>query len=162
MSEIDRKDSVWDSRSAKTWPAISAATFDSREAGPTAAASKSSSAPASTKASVLIVEDDRSARRAITRLLRTQGFAVCEAGTLADAIDRLAPRPPDWILLDLMLPDGCGTDLLHKLRVTGIPSKTCVITGCGSERINEARRAGAAHVFTKPLDVECLMTVLNA
>jgi response regulator of citrate/malate metabolism len=87
---------------------------------------------------------------------------VCEAGTLAEALDCLAPQPPDWILLDLMLPDGCGTQLLRKVRADHISSKTCVITGCASELLNEARRAGAQHIFTKPLHVDGLMKLLSA
>ena len=118
-------------------------------------------ASAAPRASVLIVEDDRAARRAITRLLRTQGFAVCEAGTLADAMNCLSPTPPDWILLDLMLPDGCGIELLGRLRADQMTCKTCVITGCASPMLNDARRAGAQFVFTKPLDVDRLMAVLG-
>jgi DNA-binding response OmpR family regulator len=161
MSEIAAKDSAWGSPSAKTWPATSGVMCDLPTVHPTAVASKSSSSETH-RASVLIVEDDRSARRAISRLLRSQGFAVCEAGTLADAMQGLHPEPPDWILLDLMLPDGCGTQLLRKMRADHIRSKTCVITGCASELLNEARRAGAEHVFTKPLNVDGLMKVLMA
>ena len=95
-------------------------------------------------------------------ILQRQGFAVSEAATVADAMSWLAGIPPQWILLDLMLPDGCGLDVLRKVRAERIASRTCIITGCGAEKINEARDAGAEHTFVKPLDVERLVTVMTA
>jgi DNA-binding response OmpR family regulator len=85
---------------------------------------------------------------------------VSEVGTVADAIQGLQARP-DWILLDLMLPDGDGVHVLRTLRAEGIASKVCIITGCNSELLNEARRAGAEHIFIKPLNVASLMSVLT-
>ena len=119
---------------------------------------------------MLIVEDDRAARRAIGAILRAQGFAVSEVTTVADALRALcgsrasggsSPQPPDWIVLDLMLPDGCGIDIVRKVRAEHLASKVCVVTGCGSEMLCEAERAGAEHAFTKPLDVQRLMTVMS-
>jgi DNA-binding response OmpR family regulator len=108
---------------------------------------------------VLIVEDDKSARRAISAILRRQGYAVSESATLADAARGVADRP-DWILLDLMLPDGCGIDLIKKIRAERLASRVCIITGCGADMIQQARAAGAEHALTKPLDVDRLANVL--
>jgi DNA-binding response OmpR family regulator len=110
--------------------------------------------------SVLIVEDDQAARRAIARILRLRGFAVSEAATIAQALHQLA-KPPEWVLLDLMLPDGCGTRVIEQIRAGAIATHVCVITGCGQERIWEARDAGAEYAFTKPLDVSRLMALLE-
>jgi DNA-binding response OmpR family regulator len=107
------------------------------------------------------VEDDPAARRAISQILRRQGFAVSEACTVADAIAGLAQRPA-WMLLDLMLPDGNGIDVLRRARSEQLPVTVCVITGCGCEMIDEACRAGADHSFTKPLDVRRLMALMTA
>jgi DNA-binding response OmpR family regulator len=111
---------------------------------------------------VLIVEDDRAARTAITKLLRRQGFAVSEAATVAEAMAGIAQAPPAWVLLDLMLPDGCGISVLQRVRAARLPCTVCIITGCDSQMLSEARRAGAEHTFTKPLDVERLMTLMCA
>jgi DNA-binding response OmpR family regulator len=111
---------------------------------------------------VLIVEDDRSARRAIALILRRRGFAVSEAGTVAEAIAHLIAqrRAPQWILLDLMLPDGLGVDVIRKVRSEHVPSRICIITGCAPDVAREAERAGAEITFTKPLDVDRLISVL--
>jgi DNA-binding response OmpR family regulator len=96
-------------------------------------------------------------------ILRRQGFAVHEAATVADAITDIdTPPPPRWILLDLMLPDGCGLDVLRKVQAGRLASRTCIITGCAGELLHEARNSGAEHTFVKPLDVEQLVNVMTA
>jgi DNA-binding response OmpR family regulator len=107
------------------------------------------------------VEDDRAARRAITLILKKRGFAVSEAGTVGEAITALSADAPSWILLDLMLPDGNGIDVLHRVRGARMSSTVCVITGCGPDMVDEATQAGADHAFTKPLDVHRLMAVMT-
>lgn len=67
---------------------------------------------------------------------------------------------PDWILLDLMLPDGIGLDLLREIQPPSARERVCVITGCGPELQHQARDAGASHVFVKPLDIDALLAVL--
>lgn len=84
---------------------------------------------------------------------------MCDVGCLADAMQSLSD-PPDWVLLDLMLPDGCGIHLLRKIQADHLTSKVCIVSGCGSEMLQEAEQAGAAHTFTKPVDVERLVHVL--
>jgi DNA-binding response OmpR family regulator len=84
---------------------------------------------------------------------------VSEAATLAQARAALAARP-DWILLDLMLPDGNGIDLLHDLPALPHRPCICVITGCGRDLQEQARAAGAAHVLVKPVDIDALLATL--
>jgi two-component system OmpR family response regulator len=96
----------------------------------------------------------------MARMLRLQGFAVTEAATVAEAVAALAPRPT-WILLDLMLPDGSGVEVLRAVRAAGLPTRVCVVTGSGSDMVAEAERAGAERTFLKPLDVGALMSVLT-
>jgi DNA-binding response OmpR family regulator len=111
---------------------------------------------------VLVVEDDRTARRAIACILKQQGFAVCEAATLADAVREAEGAQHEWVLLDLMLPDGNGTELLRRVRSGALPeTKICVITGCASTMLSDVRRLEPEHVFTKPLDVDGLMAALS-
>jgi CheY-like chemotaxis protein len=167
MNETAVRDLGWAWPSADHSRDTSGGTCDSRGPGQREAASKSCSAAASPATattlgrSVLIVEDDKAARTAITKLLRRQGFAVSEAGTVADAIAELA-RAPQWVLLDLMLPDGCGISVLRKVREDHIAAKVCIITGCDSEMLRAARSEGAEYTFVKPLDVTRLMTVMCA
>ena len=86
---------------------------------------------------------------------------MCEAGTLADGLREAEVQRPAWILLDLMLPDGSGTALLQRMREGGLPpARVCVVTGCATALVGEARALAPDHIFTKPLDVEGLLAVL--
>jgi DNA-binding response OmpR family regulator len=108
------------------------------------------------------VEDDRTARRAITSILKLQGYAVCEAATLAEA-RRQSEYAHEWILLDLMLPDGNGVELLRAVRQGTMPaSRVCVITGCGSAMLREVESLRPEQIFAKPLNVEQLLETMQA
>ena len=89
---------------------------------------------------------------------------MSEAANVAEAMAQVEQAPaPQWILLDLMLPDGCGISVLQRVREAALPCTVCVITGCAdSQLLGDARRAGADYTFTKPLDVERLMSVMCA
>ena len=94
-------------------------------------------------------------------MLSRRGYAVSEAGNIAQAHEALS-NVPAWILLDLMLPDGSGIDVLRTVKTKRLPSRVCLVTGCSSHVVSEAQRAGAEHTFTKPLDIGCLMEALHA
>jgi DNA-binding response OmpR family regulator len=101
------------------------------------------------------------ARKAVTAILRRQGFAVSEAGSVAEAIAALESRP-DWVMLDLMLPDGCGTEVLRKAKSGGRACRVCVVTGCGPGKLEEARALGPELLLKKPLDVDRLLAALHS
>lgn len=84
--------------------------------------------------------------------MKRAGFSVAEAATVREAMDLLAP-PPDWMLLDLMLPDGSGLCLIEHVRRSALPTKVCVVSGCHQTLIDQAVQAGAHSAFVKPLDV---------
>jgi len=58
---------------------------------------------------VLVVDDEPQILRALQLKLRGAGYAVDTAATAADVLAAAAARPPDAVILDLLLPDGRGT-----------------------------------------------------
>jgi DNA-binding response OmpR family regulator len=71
------------------------------------------------EARVLVVEDDPTLLGQLTELLEREGYrAVRGAGTVADALLTVATWQPQLLLLDVMLPDGNGFDLLRRVRET--------------------------------------------
>ena len=67
---------------------------------------------------------------------------MSESGSVAEALRVLSEAelpPPDWILLDLMLPDGSGIDVMRAVRAWGMHCRICIVTGCCTELLNEAR-----------------------
>ena len=85
---------------------------------------------------------------------------MCEAATVAEAMIGLDHHPA-WILLDIMLPDGSGIDVLRYVREQNLTARVCIITGCGYHVREQARRLGADHIFVKPLDVDQLIATLT-
>jgi PAS domain S-box-containing protein len=65
---------------------------------------------------VLVVEDDRDTRALLADMLRKEGCAVSEAGDGVSALERVAARRPDLVLLDLMMPRMDGFAFVQELR----------------------------------------------
>ena len=111
----------------------------------------------------MVVEDDRSSRNALLALLRREGFDGVAAGTVAEAIAVLDGRTPCAIVLDLMLPDGNGSEVLEHVRGGNLPVRVAVATGAADWRamVDDARLKPDA-VFIKPIDFPRLLKWLDA
>jgi CheY-like chemotaxis protein len=70
-------------------------------------------------ATVIVVDDDPVARKLTGRLLRTAGWSVVEAANGRDALRRVSERQPDLIIMDLIMPEMSGFDLIDALRREG-------------------------------------------
>jgi len=112
--------------------------------------------------SVLIVEDDADFRASVAALVSREGYRVCEAETLAKARDQLGGADsPDVVLLDLVLPDGDGLELLADAEITE-RTEFVVMTGHAAvESAIAALRDGALDYLTKPVDRVRLKTILT-
>ena len=111
--------------------------------------------------SVLIVEDDEDFRTSVAMLVEREGYAVREAGSLARAKALLEEATPDVVLLDLVLPDGDGLELLA-LEEVAERTEFVVMTGHAAvETAVSALREGALDYLTKPVDRARLQTILT-
>ena len=77
---------------------------------------------------ILLIEDETSLRDLIARALRNEGYVVEEAANYADAYDKLSLFSYDCTLLDIMLPDGNGIDLLKHFKAEGKPLNVIIIS----------------------------------
>jgi two-component system KDP operon response regulator KdpE len=95
-------------------------------------------------------------------VLRNAGFRVDSAGTKEEALDALSHRPPDAVLLDLVLPDGSGVDVCKQVREwSHVP--IVVVSAVGDEREKvRALDAGADDYVTKPFGSQELTARLRA
>jgi two-component system, NtrC family, response regulator AtoC len=110
----------------------------------------------------LLVDDDKNSLRALAALVAELGFAPQTAGSLREARGRLLAQPPDVVLLDLVLPDGSGFDLIADLKRQTDRAEIVVITGQASvSTAVEALRCGACDYLTKPVDVARLRAMLT-
>ena len=109
----------------------------------------------------LIVDDDTNAAEALAELVADQGFTTARADSVQAASDLLGTAP-DVILLDLVLPDGNGLELLRKAMTRDVGSQVIVVTGHASlESSIEAMRHGATDYLLKPINLAQLRGVLS-
>jgi two-component system KDP operon response regulator KdpE len=115
-----------------------------------------------TGARVLVVDDEPQILRALRTNLRGAGYEVDAAATAAEALATAAARPPDAVILDLILPDMSGTEVCRRLREwTAVP--IIVLSAVGEEREKVvALDAGADDYVTKPFGVDELLARLRA
>jgi two-component system, OmpR family, KDP operon response regulator KdpE len=111
---------------------------------------------------ILVVDDEPQILRALGTTLRGAGFTVDSAATAESALATAAARPPAAVILDLVLPDGTGTDVCRELR-TWSDAPVIVLSAVGDEREKiAALDAGADDYVTKPFSVEELLARLRA
>src|SRR5438132_13627889 len=94
--------------------------------------------------------------------LRGAGYAVETAATAKEALMKAGMRPPEAVILDLLLPDGSGTDVCRELRSwSAVP--ILVLSAVGEEREKiAALDAGADDYVTKPFSGDELLARLRA
>jgi chemotaxis response regulator CheB len=106
---------------------------------------------------LLVIDDDEADRRAVQRELRDDDvfeWTIVEAETAQEGLAEIARHPPDAVVLDYLLPDRNGIDVLRHLAPRDHPSLPPVIfaTGAGNEMVaREALRLGAADYLVKGL-----------
>ena len=76
---------------------------------------------------VLIVDDEADARSALARTLKGKGYDIVEAGTGAEVLGRAKAEWPALIILDIILPDIPGTEVLKNLRADPITKSIPVL-----------------------------------
>jgi two-component system KDP operon response regulator KdpE len=111
---------------------------------------------------VLVVDDEPQILRALRTNLRGAGYEVETATTAEEALAAAAIRPPEAIILDLVLPDGRGTDVCRELRRwSAVPILVLSAVGDEQEKV-AALDAGADDYVTKPFGMEELLARLRA
>jgi len=119
-------------------------------------------APAAHQPEVLIVEDDHLVGEAFRCLLQDEGFVTVHVSTGFEAQAVLQQSCPNVLLLDLLLPDMHGRDLLNQIQQQKIPMAVVVVTSEASvESAVELMHAGAADYMVKPVDENRLVTTVR-
>lgn len=107
---------------------------------------------------VLLIEDTPSLQLVYEAVLRGAGHEVVSAGTAADGLAQFRALRPQVVLLDLMLPDRSGLELMRDLLEIDREANVIVITANGSiNRAVEAMRGGAYEFLLKPFAEQRLL-----
>jgi len=105
------------------------------------------------KGSLLVIDDEPEIRESLDTLLSSEGYTVELAPSAEAGLQRLGKRPFDLVLLDVMLPDRSGLEVLREIRAANPALFVVMITAYGSvEDAVEAMRLGATNYITKPWD----------
>jgi two-component system KDP operon response regulator KdpE len=111
---------------------------------------------------VLVVDDEPQILRALQTSLRGAGYEVDTATTGEQALTSAAVRPPDAVILDLVLPDRRGTDVTRELRAwSTVPVIVLSVVDDEHDKV-AALDAGADDYVTKPFGVDELLARLRA
>ena len=112
---------------------------------------------------LLLIDDEQNVLRALSRLLRRDGYQILTAGSFAEALDALASHRVDLILCDQRMPDGKGTDLLGTIKTAYPDTIRMILSGYADlNTVTEAINGGAVYRFlTKPWDDEQLRQVVR-
>jgi two-component system, NtrC family, response regulator AtoC len=113
---------------------------------------------------VVVVDDDRTIRRNLVRLLESEGYRALEAADGNEALACIRAANPDAVLLDLKMPGRGGLEVLGELGPALADLPVIVVTALGgSAAAIEAMRRGAYDYLTKPFDLdEVLLTLKRA
>lgn len=117
------------------------------------------------KPRVLVVDDVADNREILTRRLVRRGFEVVEAVGGLDALDKVAQAAFDLVLLDIMMPDLSGNEVLQRLRKDPACESLPVIMVTAksqSEDVVTSLSLGANDYITKPVDFEVALARINA
>ena len=111
---------------------------------------------------ILIVEDDAGISDFVIPELEHEGYATCLAITGREALEKFESEKPDLILLDIMLPELNGLEVLRRIRaVSTIPVILETARGETIDKIN-GLNLGADDYISKPFEIEELLARINA
>lgn len=103
---------------------------------------------------VLIIEDEADAAELFAEMMRVSGFRVVKTSASSPALTLMTAEKPDIVLLDVMMPEVSGLDILRRMRddpaLAGIPVVIVSAKGTPAD-IRHGLEAGASTYLTKPV-----------
>lgn len=113
---------------------------------------------------VLVVDDSKTARKVVSMVLGRKGYKIVETSTGTEALLTIEGVTPDLVLLDVMLPDMSGFEVLTAIRNNSRLSEVPVVMLTGKRRPEDRRKgmvSGSNEYLTKPFDPAKLLSVLG-
>ncbi len=114
------------------------------------------------KGNILVIDDELGIREGCQRALEPQGFTVETAATIQEGLRKIQEGDFDLVLLDVMMPDGRGIDLLAPIHEKDPDIVSVIITGYATvELAVEAIKQGAYDFISKPFTSDLLLMAVN-
>ena len=114
------------------------------------------------KQNILIIDDDPMVRSSIAAFLKEFGFNIHMVSTLAGARESISTQSYEAVIIDQLLPDGSGIDLIRELRAISADMAIVVITGAADVPLAvKAMQEGADNFLPKPVNFDGLLVFLR-
>jgi DNA-binding NtrC family response regulator len=114
-----------------------------------------------TQDTVLVVDDEKGIRKSFNMLLKGK-YNVLLAGTGQESIEVFTKKPVDLVLLDILLPDSNGIELLQKFKETDPNVEIIMVTAVKEIKTAvKAIKLGAYEYIMKPFDVNEVLTLIK-
>lgn len=112
---------------------------------------------------VMIVDDEEQLCRILSHKLKKEGFRTIQVHNGRDALQKVAVETIDVILLDYMLPDLTGIELMHKIKEMKADVATIMLTAYGNvENAVQAMKMGATDYLCKPIELKSVVDTVKA
>ncbi|GAA3998485.1 response regulator transcription factor [Streptomyces sp. NBC_01352] len=112
---------------------------------------------------LLVVDDEPAILDTVSRFLRFIGYDVRTAATAHEALASARDFLPDLILLDVMLPDGDGFEVMHRLRADGLPHAVVFLTARDTRKdLVRGLTEGGDDYITKPFGLDEVAARISA
>lgn len=114
---------------------------------------------------VLVVDDNRVNRIKLVRPLKSAGYDVCEASGGREAVEVLRSRDCHLVLLDMLMPDIDGLQVLEQMQADQRLAPIPVIMVSAVDEKDDIRKClamGAVDYMTKPFDIDALKERVNS
>lgn len=115
---------------------------------------------------ILCVDDNPRNLYVLGAMLRAAGHRTTEVSSGAEALGQLAMRKFDVVLLDMVMPDMDGIDMLERLRVMGGVNRETPVIACTAnvlpDQLDAYRKAGTVGVLAKPIDIRAMLQAVAA
>ena len=105
--------------------------------------------------SILVADDDASIRSLLKQLLTDEGFAVLEASTGAEVVERVSQSSPELVIMDIRMPELDGIEALSRVKASSPNTAVLIMTAFGSSNLAiRAMELGAFDYITKPFELD--------
>lgn len=115
------------------------------------------------KVSVLAVDDSKTMLAMIAAQLRGTDFElVATASSGAEAVEKYKQIKPELVLLDVVMPEVTGVDILERLMATDTSARVVMVSSIGSEdTVRDCLKKGAKSFLQKPLQKDGMLNTLK-
>jgi len=111
---------------------------------------------------ILIVDDSAFTRGIHKQILESQGYETLEAASGDEALEKFKREKPDLVMMDLLMPDADGMDVVREILQIDPDAKTVI---CSTDkqkfRQEEAKEIGTMGFITKPINAEKMVETLK-